>query len=118
MTNLSRAIVLFIFVGDLAALVYYDWPAISPVPMFLLILDSIGFIFLLMSRDLLKQIGYVWAGLMSILLIQYIFPYFGNGTFFPDVTAIILLSSIQLLVLLKIGIDTYVSVSQDDVATQ
>lgn len=118
MTNLSRAIVLFIFVGHLAAFVYYDWQAISPIPIFLLILDSLGFIFLLMSREPLKQFGYVWVGLMSILLIPYIIPYFGNGAFFSDVIVILLLSSIQLLTLLKMGINVYVSVSQEDAATQ
>ena len=114
-TNLSRAIVLFTLVG-LSSVVYYPNPEYTLFLLSMLVLDSVGFLLLLISRAPLKQFGYVWAGMMSIILMLALSEFLGNGYFFSDVIVILLLSSIQLLALVKIGINAYVNVSLGDEA--
>ena len=115
MTNLSRAVVLFTLAG-LSSVVLYPALEYTLLFLFMLILDSVGFLLLLISREPLKQFGYVWAGMMSILLMLDTSVYLGTTYFSPDVTVILLLSSIQLLALVKIGINAYVNVSLGDEA--
>jgi hypothetical protein len=115
MTNLSRAIVLFTLAG-LSSVFFYPALEYTLLFWFMLILDSVGFILLLISRVPLKQFGYVWVGMMSILLMFYTSGYLGTTYFNPDVIMILLLSIIQLLALVKIGINTYANASLGDEA--
>ena len=114
--NLSRDIVLFTLVGLSSVVYYYATPEYTLFLFLLLVLDSIGFLLLSISREPWKQFGYVWAGMMSIVLMLHTSGYLGNTYFFSDVIVILLLSSIQILALMKIGINGYVNVSQGDEA--
>jgi hypothetical protein len=111
--NLGRDVVLFTFVG-LSSTIFYPVADYTLLLLFLLVLDSIGFLLLLTLRDPLKQVGYVWAGLMSMVLMFHTSMYLGSFYFFSDVIMILLLSGIQLLALIKIGINAYVNVSEGD----
>ena len=113
MVNLSRVIVLFTLVS-LFSIVYYPATGYTLNLFLLFVLDFIGFLLLLISRDLWKQFGYVWAGMMSIVLMFATSGYLGMPSFISNVIVILLLSSIQLLALTKIGINAYVNVSQGD----
>jgi len=113
MVNLSRVIVLFTLVS-LFSIVYYPATGYTLNLFLLFVLDFIGFLLLLISRDLWKQFGYVWAGMMSIVLMFATSGYLGMPYFISNVIVILFLSSIQLLALTKIGINAYVNVSQGD----
>jgi len=113
MTNLTRAVVLFTLAG-LSTVVFYPALELTLFFWFMLVLDSVGFLLLMNSRGPLKQFGYVWAGLMSILLMLNASGYLGSTYFNPDITVILVLSGIQLLALVKIGINAYVNVSLGD----
>lgn len=113
MTSFTRAIVLFTLAA-VSSTIYYPLPYIGFIFFPFLIVDSITFLLLLISRVPLKELGLVWAGLWSIMLILGIYPYLGNRYFVPDVTVIILMSIIQLLTLMKIGIDAYNNAATGD----
>jgi hypothetical protein len=113
MVNLSRVSVLF----TLATQVFYisyTMTQYTIILLWLFVLDFIGFLLLLVPREPLKQFGYVWAGLMSIALMSTTPGYLGTGSLASDVIVILLMSSIQLLTFLKMGIDTYNTASLGD----
>ena len=114
--NVSRAIVLFTMVG-LSSVFYYGSPDITLWFFLLLVLDFLGLLVLMIPKMELLPIGYVWAGLMSIGLIFYVSQFLGNTYFFSDVLVVLLLASIQLLALLKIGVDIYAAAAQEPVTS-
>ena len=97
----------------LSSVFYYGSPDITLWFFLLLVLDFLGLLVLMIPKIELLPIGYVWAGLMSIGLIFYVSQFLGNTYFFSDVLVVLLLASIQLLALLKIGVDIYAAAAQE-----
>ena len=75
--------------------------------LFFLSLDIIGLVLLWIPRNTWNQLGYVWAGLMSIVLIFVTFNFLGNVYFFSAAFVILFLSSVELLAVMKVGYDNF-----------
>jgi len=104
-THLARDAVLFDMVG-LSSVVYYPWPDYTLWLLFFLILDFIGFILLWIPRKNWEQLGYVWASVMSVVLLLPAFLFLGNRYFASGCLMILLLSIVELVTVMKIAYDS------------
>lgn len=83
----------------------------------LLVLDFLGLLVLMIPNEKWLPLGYAWAGVMSIILMWSTSQFIGNTYLISDVMVVLLLSSIQLLALMKIGYDNFITASQGSEVT-
>jgi hypothetical protein len=115
-TNVSRTLILFTMVG-LSSTMYYPAMDYTLLLFLLLVLDFLGLLVLMIPNEKWLPLGYAWAGVMSIILMWSTSQFIGNTYLISDVMVVLLLSSIQLLALMKIGYDNFITASQGSEVT-
>lgn len=103
-THLARDAVLF-SLASVASVMYYPYTIVTFEFFMWLIIDLVGFILLWIPREPIQQIGYAWAGLMSIALLLLVFTYSGNTYLVGGLIMILLLCIFELLAVIKTGYD-------------
>ena len=114
-TNVSRDLVLFTMFG-LSSTVFFPELTFSNFLFMLLIVDFLGLLILLLPKEELMPLGCAWAGVMSIVLMFYTNQFLGHSYLSSDAVVVFFLSIIQLLALLKIGLDSFASANQESEA--
>ena len=111
--HLARDAVLFTLTGQSVVLYY---PALDYSLWFLVMLglDIFGLVLLWVPREIVQILGYVWAGLMSIVLMNFTLNFLGSTFLSSGVIMILLLSSIEFLAVLKVAYDQFILVSTED----